>query len=51
LEAAEQSWSWFYPEIKILESLKNIPEKTAILDFDGQYYKNTNLENINFILI
>lgn len=51
LEAAEQSWSWFYPDIKILKNLEQIPQKTAILDFDGKYYKDIDLKNIDFILI
>jgi len=51
LEAAEQSWSWFFPEIKVLKSLDELPDKTAILDFDWKHYKQTELWKIDYILV
>jgi len=51
LEAAEQSWSWFFPEIKVLKSLDEIPTQTAILDFDWKYYKQAELWDTTYILV
>jgi RsmE family RNA methyltransferase len=50
LEAAEQSWSWYMPEIKVLNNFE-IEGKIAILNFDGEHYKNTDLTNIDFLFI
>ncbi len=51
LEAAEQSRSWFFPEIKILKSLDEIPSQTAILDFDWKNYKQAELWETTYILV
>ena len=51
LEAAEQSWSWFLPEIKVYNSLDEIKWNKAILDFNGVFYKQANLSEIDTLLI
>lgn len=51
LEAAEQSGSTFLPEIKIYNNLEEIWWNKAILDFEWENYKKTNLSDIDYILI
>ena len=50
LEAAEQSFSWFLPEIKIFESLSQIPWTKWILNFDWKLPSQASW-NFDFLLI
>ena len=50
LEAAEQSFSWFLPEIKVFDNITQINWDKAILNFDGEFYKDINL-NVDFLVI
>jgi len=51
LEAAEQSWSWDYPDIQVFKNISEIKGTKAILNFDGEYYKNADLLNVDFLVI
>jgi len=51
LEAAEQSWADFLPEIKVYNSLTEIKWKKAVLDFNWEYYKKVNFDDIDYIFI
>ena len=50
LEAAEQSFSLFLPEIKVFENINQIKWDKAILNFDGVFYKNTQFSS-DFLVI
>jgi len=50
LEAAEQSFSWFLPEVKVFKGISEISWKKTILNFDWDFYKNTKLE-ADFLVI
>jgi len=51
LEATEQSRSWKMPDIQVLPSISGIEWTKAILNFDGEYYKNIDLSDIDFLVI
>lgn len=51
LEAAEQSFSWYLPEIKVFQSIDEINWNKAILDFNWEYYKKVNFNDIDFLVI
>ena len=48
LEATEQSFWWFLPQIKIYNSLDELPSNTWILNFNWKSIKNL---NVDFLLI
>lgn len=51
LEAAEQSFSWYLPEIKIFQNIDEINWNKAILDFEWENYKNVSFNDIDFLVI
>ena len=51
LEAAEQSWSWDYPDIQIFKNISEIKGTKAVLNFDWDFYKNVDFQNIDFLVI
>jgi len=51
LEAAEQSWSWEMPDVKVFPKISEIEWTKAILDFDGKYYKDVDFTDIDFFVI
>ncbi len=51
LEATEQSRSWKMPDIQVFHSITDICWNKAILNFDGEYYKNVDFSDIDFLVI
>lgn len=51
IEAAEQSMSWYVPEIKVIKSFQEVSWTKAILDFEGENYKNIDFKDINFLVV
>jgi len=51
LEAAEQSWSWDYPDIQVFKNISEIKGTKAVLNFDWDFYKNVDFQNIDFLVI
>lgn len=51
LEAAEQSMSWFIPDIKVIKYFNEVQWNKAILDFEWENYKNVSFNDIDFLVI
>ena len=51
LEATEQSRSWKMPDIQVFSNITDIDWTKAILNFNGEYYKNVDFSDIDFLVI
>jgi len=51
LEAAEQSMSWYMPEIKIIKNFNEVSWNKAVLNFNWTDFKKVNFDNIDFLVI
>ena len=51
LEAAEQSLSWYMPDIKVIKNFDEVSWNKAVLNFDWKDFKKINFNNIDFLVI
>ena len=51
LEAAEQSLSWYMPDIKVIKNFDEVSWNKAVLNFNWTDFKKVNFDNIDFLVI